>query len=100
MAILVLIALLTVSQKSAGQTLDRSWNVSDGIQAWEDYLQLSEVQKPFGLELNRSSLAHRHFAIGHLSLHSFMYDAAQDAFTLALQNEPTFVEAHIGRILR
>ena len=100
MPILFLVALLVVSQTATAESFNRLWNVSDGIFAWENYLQLSEVQKPFGLVLNQSSLAHRHFAIGHLSLHSFMYDAAQDAFNLALQIEPPFVEAHIGRILR
>lgn len=73
--------------------------IADEILPWESYLQLGEVSRPFGFELNRSSLAHRHFAIGHLCLHSFMYDMAHDAFNLALSIDPTFIEAHIGKIL-
>ena len=93
---LLLVCVLSI----AGAKMDKPiWNTSDTILPWELYLQLSEVNRPFGLELNGSSIAHQHFAIGHLCLHSFMYDAAQDAFNIALAYEPTFIEAHIGKIL-
>ncbi len=75
------------------------WNISDGILPWESYLKLGHIQRPLGLTLNRSSLAHHHFAIGYLCLHSFMYDEAQDAFNLAINITPTFIEAHIGKML-
>jgi len=76
-----------------------SWNKSDGILPWESYLKLGEIQRPLGLKLNRSSLAHHHFSIGYLCLQSFMYDEAQDAFNLAINIMPTFIEAHIGKML-
>lgn len=66
---------------------------------WETYLQLGSVEKPLGLIVNESSLAHRHFLVGYLCLHSFMYDTAQEAFQLAIESDPTLVEAHIGRLL-
>jgi hypothetical protein len=75
------------------------WNISDGILPWESYLKLGHIQRPLGLKLNRSSLAHHHFAIGYLCLHSFMYEEAQDAFNLATNVTPTFIEAHIGKML-
>jgi hypothetical protein len=77
----------------------QSWNVSDGILPWEAYIQLSDVQRPLGLTLNYSSLAHHHFAIGYLCLHSFMYDEAQEAFDLAINTNPRLVEAYIGKML-
>ena len=93
---LVLFCALSV----AGANMNKhAWIASSTIFPWESYLQLSEVNRPFGLELNSSSISHHHFAIGHLCLHSFMYDAAQDAFSMALKLEPTLVEAHIGKIL-
>ncbi|UJR31503.1 hypothetical protein I4U23_018992 [Adineta vaga] len=75
------------------------WNTSDGILPWESYLQLGHIQRPLGLTLNRSSLAHHHFSVGYLCLQSFMYDEAQDAFNLAINVTPTFIEAHIGKML-
>lgn len=93
---LLLICVLSI----AGTKIDKhAWNISGAILPWELFLQLSEVNRPFGLDLNGSSIAHQHFAIGHLCLHSFMYDTAQDAFNIALDYEPTFIEAHIGKIL-
>ena len=75
------------------------WNTSDGILPWESYLQVGHIERPLGLTLNRSSLAHHHFAIGYLCLQSFMYDEAEDAFDLAINTTPTFIEAHIGKML-
>jgi hypothetical protein len=69
------------------------------ISRWESYLELGSVESPLGLTINQSSLAHRHFIIGYLCLHSFMYDTAQEAFQLAIDSDPTLVEAHIGRLL-
>lgn len=66
---------------------------------WEVYLQLGSIEKPLGLIVNESSPAHRHFFVGYLCLHSFMYDTAQEAFQLAIDSDPTLVEAHIGRLL-
>jgi hypothetical protein len=66
---------------------------------WETYLELGSVENPLGLTINQSSLAHRHFFIGYLCLHSFMYDTAQEAFQLAIDSDPTLVEPHIGRLL-
>jgi hypothetical protein len=100
MRLLLLFALLitaTKTQHDIGK--DTAWNASSTILPWELYLQLGEVDRPFGFQLNTSSIAHRHFAIGHLCLHSFMYDAARDAFDMALTLEPSFIEAHIGKIL-
>lgn len=96
MLIVLFFALLTtISPLASGL----SWNTSDGILPWESYLKLGDIQRPLGLQLNRSSLAHHHFAIGYLCLQSFMYDEAQDAFDLAINLVPTFIEAHIGKIL-
>ena len=69
------------------------------ILPWESYLQLGKVERPMGLIVNESLLAHRHFLIGYLCLHSFMYDTAQEAFQLAIDTDPILVEAHIGRLL-
>ena len=66
---------------------------------WETYLELGSIEKPLGLTLNESSLAHQHFNIGYFCLHAFMYDTAQEAFALAIALDPTLVEAHIGRLL-
>jgi len=83
-----------------GKTVySQSWNTSGGIFAWEAYLQLGDIQRPLGLTLNRSSLAHHHFAIGYLCLHSFMYNEAQEAFDLAISIDDTFIEAYIGKML-
>jgi hypothetical protein len=76
------------------------WRTTDELLPWETYLQLGHIQRPLGLTLNFSSLAHHHFAIGYLALHSFMYQQAQQALDLALNVTPTFVEAHIAKILR
>jgi hypothetical protein len=76
-----------------------AWNKSDGILPWESYLQVGEIERPLGLKLNQSSLAHHHFVIGYLCLQSFMYDEAQDAFNLAINTTPTLIEAHIGKML-
>ncbi|CAF4645866.1 unnamed protein product [Rotaria sp. Silwood1] len=83
-----------------GQTIhSQSWNTTDEILPWESYLQIGDIRRPLGLTLNRSSLAHRHFAIGYLCLHSFMYDEAKEAFDLAINLTSTFIEAHIGKML-
>lgn len=65
----------------------------------EAALKLGNIQRPLGLNLNRSSIAHQHFLVGYLALHSFMYDEAQQAFDLALNITPTFIEARIAKIL-
>jgi len=57
------------------------------------------VENPLGLTINQSSIAHRHFLIGYLCLHSFLYDTAQEALQLATDSDPTLVEAHIARLL-
>ncbi|CAF3193574.1 unnamed protein product [Rotaria sp. Silwood2] len=75
------------------------WNTSDEILPWESYIQLSDIQRPLGLTIDRSSLAHHHFAIGYFCFHSFMYDEAHDAFNFAINITPTFIEAHIGKML-
>jgi hypothetical protein len=77
----------------------QTWNTTDGILPWESYLQLGDIQRPLGLTLNRSSIAHRHFYIGYLCLHAFMYDEAQQAFDLAINSNRTFIEPYIGKIL-
>jgi hypothetical protein len=77
----------------------QSWNTSDRILPWESYVQMSDIQRPLGLTINRSSLAHHHFAIGYLCFHSFMYDEAQEAFNMAINITPTLIEAHIGKML-
>ncbi|CAF4725945.1 unnamed protein product, partial [Rotaria sp. Silwood1] len=83
-----------------GQTIhSQSWNTTDEILPWESYLQIGDIRRPLGLTLNRSSLAHRHFATGYLCLHSFMYDEAKEAFDLAINLTSTFIEAHIGKML-
>ena len=79
MLFIIFLALVSTSELIDGL----SWNKSDGILPWEAYLQLGEIERPLGLQLNRSSLAHHHFAIGYLCLQSFMYDEAQDAFNLS-----------------
>ncbi|CAF5012321.1 unnamed protein product, partial [Rotaria socialis] len=60
---------------------------------------MGEIKRPLGLTLNRSSLVHRHFSIGYLCLHSFMYDEANNAFDFAIAIDSTFVEAYIGKML-
>lgn len=95
MLLLLFFTLLTVSRLTNGL----SWNNSDGILPWESYLKVGDMQRPLGLQLNRSSIAHHHFAIGYLCLQSFMYDEAQDAFELAIDIAPTFVEPYIGKML-
>ena len=75
------------------------WNTTGEISPWESYLQLGNIERPLGLTLNRSSLAHRHFAIGYLCLHSFMYVEAKDAFDLAIKMNSTLIEAYIGKML-
>ncbi len=92
----IIFVTLTITSKMISGL---SWNKSDGILPWESYLQLGEIERPLGLQLNRSSLAHHHFAIGYLCLQSFMYDEAQNAFNLAININPTFIEAHIGKML-
>ncbi|CAF1073198.1 unnamed protein product [Rotaria sordida] len=92
----IIILILTTATKVVDC---QSWNTSDGILPWESYVQLREIQRPLGLTIDRSSLAHHHFAIGYFCLHSFMYDEAQEAFNLALNITPTFIEAHIGKML-
>ncbi|CAF3932146.1 unnamed protein product, partial [Rotaria sordida] len=77
----------------------RSWDTSDGILPWESYIQLSDIQRPLGLTIDRSSLAHHHFAIGYFCFHSFMYDEALEAFNLAINITPTFIEPYIGKML-
>jgi hypothetical protein len=99
MKLFVVVTLAMLNILASNGIITHPWNTSGEILPWESYLQLGEVNRPFGLELNHSSLAHYHFAIGHVCLHSFMYDTAQDAFKLALKIEPTFIEAHVGKIL-
>ena len=77
----------------------QQWTTSDGLRPWQSHLELGHIERPLGLTLNYSSLAHHHFAIGYLCLQSFMYDEAQEAFDLALNITPTFVEPHIAKIL-
>lgn len=89
--LLRIISLLFMSTLTSSIPID--------ILPWEAYLQLGSIDYPLGLTINQSSLAHRHFFIGYLSLHSFMYDTAQEAFQLAIDSDPTLVEAHIGRLL-
>ncbi|CAF1425835.1 unnamed protein product, partial [Rotaria sordida] len=71
--------------------ISQSWDTSDGILPWESYIQLSDIQRPLGLTIDRSSLAHHHFAIGYFCFHSFMYDEALEAFNLAINITPTFI---------
>lgn len=66
---------------------------------WESYLQLGSIQRPLGLIINSSLPDHKHFLAGYLCLHSFLYDTAIDAFNLAIKENPTLVEAYIGKIL-
>lgn len=83
-----------------GKTVhSQSWNTSGEISSWESYFQLGDIQRPLGLTVNRSSLAHHHFHIGYLCLHSFMYDEAQAAFDLAISVNYTFIEPYIGKML-
>jgi hypothetical protein len=72
---------------------------AERLLAWETHLVIGHVERPLGLVLNRSSLAHQHFATGYLCLQSFMYDEAQEAFDRAINTTPTFIEARIGKIL-
>ena len=72
---------------------------SVNILPWEEYLNLGSITAPLGLTINQSLPAHRHFLIGYLCLHSFIYDMAQKAFQFAIETDPTLVEAHIGRLL-
>ena len=95
---MILFALLVLFT-SYNQILSQSWNTSDGILPWEIYAQLANIQRPLGITLNQSSLAHHHFAIGYFCLHSFMYDEAQQAFDLAIETDPTFIEAYVGKML-
>ncbi|CAF3861055.1 unnamed protein product [Rotaria sp. Silwood1] len=95
----MLVYVLIVIFANYKQIVSQSWNTSDGLLPWESYIQLSEIQRPLGLTIDRSSLAHYHFAIGYFCFHSFMYDEAQDAFDLAINITPTFVEAYIGKML-
>ncbi|UJR31504.1 hypothetical protein I4U23_018993 [Adineta vaga] len=81
------------------QIISQSWNVSDGILPWEVFVQLADTHRPLGLVLNQTSLVHHHFAIGYFCLHSFMYDEAQEAFNMAIELDPTFIEAYIGKML-
>ncbi len=69
------------------------------ILPWEEYLDLGSITAPLGLTINQSLPSHRHFLIGYLCLHSFIYDMAQKAFQLAIETDPILVEAHIGRLL-
>ena len=71
---------------------------SESLLAWETHIVAGHIERPLGLALNRSSLAHQHFAVGYLCLQSFMYDEAQEAFDRAITT-PTFIEARIGKIL-
>ncbi|CAF1126254.1 unnamed protein product [Adineta ricciae] len=66
---------------------------------WERYVNLGSAGQPLGSAINQTSLAHQHFLIGYLCLHSFHYESAQEAFAMALEEDNTFVEAHIGRLL-
>ncbi len=92
--IVAFLILLVLSKTIHSQ----SWNTTD-ILPWESYLQLGNIQRPLGLTLNYSSLAHHHFAIGYLCLQSFMYDEAQEAFDLAISVNYTLIEAYIGKML-
>ena len=95
-----MIALLFVILLIGSQCiLCLSWNISDGILPWEAYIPLRDIERPLGLTLNRTSLAHHHFAIGYFCLHSFMYDEAHEAFELAINATPTFIEPYIGKML-
>ena len=91
--------ILLIVSLSVQNTHSFVWKASDGILPWQSYLKLGEIHRPLGLKLNRASLAHHHFAIGYLCLQSFMYDEAQDAFNLAINHTPTFIEPYIGKIL-
>ncbi|CAF5156571.1 unnamed protein product, partial [Rotaria sp. Silwood1] len=51
---------------------------SDGLLPWESYIQLSDIQRPLGLTIDLSLIAHHQFAIGYFCFHSFMYDEARD----------------------
>ena len=77
----------------------QTWNTTNSVFPWESYLQLGDIQRPLGLTLNRSSIAHHHFYIGYLALHAFMYEEAQQAFDLAIKSDPTFIEPYIGKML-
>ena len=77
----------------------QTWNTTYAILPSESYLQMGDIQRLLGLTLNQSSIAHRHFYIGHLCLHTFMYDDAQRAFDLAVKSNRTFIESYIGKML-
>jgi hypothetical protein len=95
MLFIIFFTLITISK-----IIDcHHWNTSDKILPWESYLKLGDIERPLGLKLDLSSVAHHHFYIGYLCLQSFMYDEAQDAFNLAINVTPTFIEAHIGKML-
>ena len=94
-ALLLLVLIFVLNRSVYSQSADGS----SGLLPWESALQLGNIRRPLGITLNRSSVAHQHFLVGYLALHSFMYDEAQQAFNLALNVTPTFVEARIAKIL-
>jgi len=71
---------------------------SSELKPWEIYLNKGSVQRPLGLIVNKTSVSHQHFVVGYSCLHTFLYDSASEALDLALKIDPTFVEAHIGRL--
>lgn len=81
----------------------QNWSINaSAIQPWESYLQLGlgEIQRPLGLSLTLNNVAHYHFYVGYLALHSFMYDTAREAFNLAINTTSSFfIEAYIGKML-
>lgn len=95
MRILTLFVSLLLKVSVHGQ----SWTTSKNLQPWESHLQLGFIARPLGLALNYTSLAHHHFQIGYSALHAFMYQQADDAFNLALNTTPTFIEAYLGKLL-
>ncbi|CAF1122449.1 unnamed protein product [Adineta ricciae] len=95
MIFIIILTFITINQFADCQF----WNTTGEILPWESYLELGHIERPLGLTLNRSSIAHHHFSIGYLCLQSFMYDEAQDAFDLAINATPTFLEAYIGKML-
>lgn len=95
MILYVLVVLFASTKSITSQT----WNMSDGILPWEANIKLVDIRRPLGITLNSSSLAHHHFAIGYFCFHSGMYDEAQEAFDLAIEVDPTLVEAYIGKML-
>ena len=95
MIFIVILTFITINQFADC----RFWNTTSEILPWESYLELGHIERPLGLTLNHSSIAHHHFSVGYLCLQSFMYDEAQDAFDLAINATPTFLEAYIGKML-